>query len=54
MAQWVWVQGQAKVAKKSKNTATPENAKLKTKNVFFRFQLEDLLNLWIVWTALWR
>jgi len=46
MAQWVGVQGQVKVAKKSKKrnlvAVPPENAKPKTKNVFFRFQLEAL------------
>jgi len=33
-------------------TLPPENLKPKTKNVFFRCQLEDLLNPQRVWTAL--
>ena len=48
MAQWVGVQGQLKVAKKSKNTPTcnrpPSEPQTKRENRFFRFQTEDLLN----------
>jgi len=48
MAQWVVVQGQVKVAKKSKISPTwsgpPSEPQTENKNVFFRFQAEDLLN----------
>ena len=48
MGQWVRAHGQVKVAKIWKHalivTSPPENAKLKTKNIFFLSQLEDLLN----------
>jgi len=56
MAQWVVVQGQVKVAKKSKNTPTcsglPSELQTENKNCFFRFQEEDLLNPMMVWIAL--
>ena len=48
MAQWVGVQRQVKVAKKSKNNPTCSgpraNPQPKTKTVFFQIQAEDLLN----------
>jgi len=48
MVQWVGAQGQVKVAKKCKNTPTcdipPSKRQTKNKKIFFRCQLDDLLN----------
>ena len=48
MAQWVGVQDQVKVAKKSKNSPTcggrPREPQTKNEKFLFRFHLEDLLN----------
>jgi len=57
MAQWVVVQGQVKVAKKSKNTSTcsgpPSEPQTENENrFFFRLQADDLLNPRMVWIAL--
>jgi len=56
MGQWVGAQGRPKVAKISKRCllcdVTSRKPPPKTKNVFFRCQLEGLLNLQRVWTAL--
>ena len=57
MAQWVVVQGQVNVAKKSKNIPTcsgpPREPHTENENrFFFRFQAEDLLNPRMVWIAL--
>jgi len=51
-----WGPEPGKNGQKSQNTRTcggsPANPKPKTKNVFFRFQAEDLLNPRMVWIAL--
>jgi len=57
MARWGGVQGQVKVAKKSQTTPTcggpPSEPKSENeKRFFFQFQAEDVLNPWMVWTAL--
>jgi len=56
MGQWVGVQGRQKVAKISKTfphcDVTSRNPHRKRKTFFFRFQLEGLLNPWMVWIAL--
>jgi len=56
MGQWVGAQGRPKVAKISKTfphcDVTSRIPPTKTKNFFFRFQLEDLLNPWMVWIVL--
>jgi len=57
MAQWVGVQGQVKVAKKSQNTRTcsglPSEPQTENeKRFFFQFRAEDLPNPWMVWIAL--
>jgi len=57
MAKWVGVQGQVKVAKKNNNTPTcsglPSERQTESEKRFFLFQLEDLLNPWMVSIALW-
>ena len=55
MAQWIVVQGQVKVAKKSKNTTIcsgPPSEPQNENRFFFRFQAEDLLNPRMVWITL--
>ena len=53
MGQLVGAQGQVKVAKKMKKHLwrCPQQT-LNQNQIFFRCQLEDLLNLYKVWTAL--
>jgi len=48
MGQWVWAEGQVKVAKKCKNTSTcdvlPSECQIENEKLLFWCQLEDLLN----------
>jgi len=52
MAHWEGAQGQAKMAKITQKHPYLWRSPLKTKKFFFRFWLQDLLNLQRVWTAL--
>ena len=56
MGQWVGEQGRPKVAKISKTfphcDVTSKNLPTENEKRFFLFQLEDLLNPWMVWIAL--
>jgi len=56
MVHWISAHGQLKLAKSSKTCLLCDVTKRKTpsqiKQLFFKSKLEDLLNPWIVWTAL--
>jgi len=56
MGQWVGAKGRPKVAKIVKTIphcdVTSRNLPTENEKRFFRFQLEDLLNPWMVWIAL--
>jgi len=57
MGQWVGAQDRPKVAKISKtcphcDVTSRKHPTENEKRFFFRFQLEDLLNPWMVWIAL--
>ena len=55
MGQWVGVQGRPKVAKISKTCphcdVTSRKPQTENEKRFFRFQVEDLLNPWMIWIA---